>query len=30
MLAVGQESGQLEEMLQRLADVYDREVNLAT
>jgi general secretion pathway protein F len=30
MLAVGQESGQLEEMLQQLAEVYDREVSLAT
>ena len=30
MLAVGQESGQLEDMLQQLADVYDREVTVAT
>ena len=29
MLAVGQESGELEEMLEQLADAYDREVDTA-
>ena len=30
MLAVGQQAGQLEEMLQQLADAYDRQVDTAT
>jgi len=29
MILVGEESGQLEEMLNRVADVYDREVAVA-
>ncbi len=29
MILVGEESGRLEEMLTRVADVYDREVQLA-
>jgi general secretion pathway protein F len=29
MILVGEESGRLEEMLQRIADVYDREVQMA-
>jgi type IV pilus assembly protein PilC len=30
MLAVGQQAGQLEDMLEQLADAYDRQVDVAT